>query len=193
MTPVGFEPTQLALVELESTPLDHSGKVSLGCRWAILSCVNDFASAGPAVTKHMRGGHPVLLRSTLGTTSATAASVGVWSLHNSRGLMDAAPSSLDTDCGFESHSESALPSESCIWPRGPMDKASAYGAGDCRFESCRGHFTFVSDLIASPISAMAASLLEPGWPISQPSPRADPMMVAYATRRSRGDSTAGSA
>ena len=28
MTPVGFEPTQLALVELESTPLDHSGKVS---------------------------------------------------------------------------------------------------------------------------------------------------------------------
>ena len=29
MTPVGFEPTQLALVELESTPLDHSGKVSV--------------------------------------------------------------------------------------------------------------------------------------------------------------------
>ena len=29
MTPVGFEPTQLALVELESTPLDHSDKVSL--------------------------------------------------------------------------------------------------------------------------------------------------------------------
>ena len=28
MTPVGFEPTQLALGELESTPLDHSGKVS---------------------------------------------------------------------------------------------------------------------------------------------------------------------
>ena len=29
LTPVGFEPTQLALVELESTPLDHSGKVSI--------------------------------------------------------------------------------------------------------------------------------------------------------------------
>ena len=28
MTAVGFEPTQLALVELESTPLDISGKVS---------------------------------------------------------------------------------------------------------------------------------------------------------------------
>ena len=25
------------------------------------------------------------------------------------------------------------------WPRGPMDKASAYGAGDCRFECYRGH------------------------------------------------------
>jgi hypothetical protein len=29
VTPVGFEPTHLAIVELESTPLDHSGKVSL--------------------------------------------------------------------------------------------------------------------------------------------------------------------
>ena len=28
LTAVGFEPTQLALVELESTPLDHSGKLS---------------------------------------------------------------------------------------------------------------------------------------------------------------------
>ena len=28
LTPLGFEPTQLALAELESTPLDHSGKVS---------------------------------------------------------------------------------------------------------------------------------------------------------------------
>ena len=26
-------------------------------------------------------------------------------------------------------------------PDGPMGKASAYGAGDCRFESCRGHFS----------------------------------------------------
>jgi hypothetical protein len=29
MTAVGFEPTQLALVELESAPLDQSGKLSL--------------------------------------------------------------------------------------------------------------------------------------------------------------------
>ena len=33
------------------------------------------------------------------------------------------------------------------WPRGPMDKASAYGAGDCRFESCRGHFHIAWDCI----------------------------------------------
>ena len=33
MTAVGFEPTQLALVELESTPLDHSGKLSCNTWW----------------------------------------------------------------------------------------------------------------------------------------------------------------
>ena len=27
-----------------------------------------------------------------------------------------------------------------IWPRGPMDKASAYGAGDCGFESHLEYF-----------------------------------------------------
>ena len=35
------------------------------------------------------------------------------------------------------------------WPRGPMDKASAYGAGDCRLESCRGHFFTQSHLRTS--------------------------------------------
>ena len=33
-------------------------------------------------------------------------------------------------------------------PRGPMDKASAYGAGDCRLESCRGHSLLLSDMSA---------------------------------------------
>uniref|UniRef100_A0A1I7TJA7 Secreted protein n=1 Tax=Caenorhabditis tropicalis TaxID=1561998 RepID=A0A1I7TJA7_9PELO len=28
------------------------------------------------------------------------------------------------------------------WPRGAMDNASAYGAEDCRFESCRGRNFF---------------------------------------------------
>ena len=32
----------------------------------------------------------------------------------------------------------------CHRPRGPMDKASAHGAGDCRFESYRGHFLFLT-------------------------------------------------
>ena len=39
MTAVGFEPTQLALVELESTPLDHSGKLSVrggGCEQVVV-------------------------------------------------------------------------------------------------------------------------------------------------------------
>ena len=36
MTPVGCEPTRFALVELESTPLDHSGKVSTAWKVKIL-------------------------------------------------------------------------------------------------------------------------------------------------------------
>ena len=32
------------------------------------------------------------------------------------------------------------------WPRGPMDKASAHGAGDCRFESCRDHLVLVTEV-----------------------------------------------
>ena len=30
-------------------------------------------------------------------------------------------------------------------PRGPMDKASAYGAEDCKFDPCRGRLTFFSN------------------------------------------------
>ena len=32
-----------------------------------------------------------------------------------------------------------LDKKKTTWSRGPMDKASAHGAGDCRFESCRDH------------------------------------------------------
>ena len=48
MTPVGFEPTQPALVELESTPLDDSGKESMHAhdssafQIAHLACVHTF-------------------------------------------------------------------------------------------------------------------------------------------------------
>ena len=38
LTAVGFEPTQLALVELESTPLDHSGKLSMAWLLAFTIC-----------------------------------------------------------------------------------------------------------------------------------------------------------
>ena len=44
----------------------------------------------------------------------------------------------DKDLPLESNSSSFA-----HWPRGPMDKASAYGAGDCRFETCRGHFVAI--------------------------------------------------
>ena len=32
------------------------------------------------------------------------------------------------------------------WPCGPMDKASDYESGDCRFESCQGH-NFLTPMI----------------------------------------------
>ena len=39
MTAVGFEPTQLALVELESAPVDHLCKLSLHMRQTCCTCV----------------------------------------------------------------------------------------------------------------------------------------------------------
>ena len=44
MTAVGFEPTQLALVELESTPLDHTGKLSCLCThlFVWIACLLDW-------------------------------------------------------------------------------------------------------------------------------------------------------
>ena len=45
LTAVGFEPTQLVLVELESTPLDHSGKLSM-------------PQSGPGARIGSRGGWP---------------------------------------------------------------------------------------------------------------------------------------
>jgi hypothetical protein len=46
MTAVGFEHKQLALVELESTPLDHSGKLSLPAMAQQTGDVGEQASAG---------------------------------------------------------------------------------------------------------------------------------------------------
>ena len=44
---------------------------------------------------------------------------------------------LGQQCHRRSAGDSIRPRQATR-PRGPMDKASAYGAGDCRFESCRG-------------------------------------------------------
>ena len=49
VTPVGFEPTQLALVELESTPLDHSAK----CLYVLLlGIANHIISTFPDTRAH---------------------------------------------------------------------------------------------------------------------------------------------
>ena len=60
MTPVRFEPTQLALVKLESTPSDHSGKVSLLmlCGKLIIPCLracilNGCLCHNPGVKLHL--------------------------------------------------------------------------------------------------------------------------------------------
>ena len=48
-------------------------------------------------------------------------------------------------CGIKANAtHGTMPCRSLLltqysWPRGPMDKASAYGAGDFRVQSCRGH------------------------------------------------------
>ena len=42
----------------------------------------------------------------------------------------------DRTCALRTNTPTTITSKR---PRGPMDKASAHGAGDCRFESCRGH------------------------------------------------------
>ena len=68
MTPAGFEPTQLALVELESTSLDHSGKVSGDLRSGVhvhphvsrdvQGCARWIASGGTRTTHHaQQSGH----------------------------------------------------------------------------------------------------------------------------------------
>ena len=42
------------------------------------------------------------------------------------------------------------------WPCGPMDKASAHGAGDCRFESYQGHCCNCHSLISPTLLSKSA-------------------------------------
>ena len=93
MTPVGFEPTQLALVELESTPLDHSDKdvLELVLKQG-LAGVRHFISIVPSAENHTRGTRcTIALYAALGMGLATTDRVAVPSQHSSCGLMDTAP------------------------------------------------------------------------------------------------------
>ena len=45
------------------------------------------------------------------------------------------------------------------WPCGPMDKASAYGAGDCRFESYQGHALSLIAVASCPLLHKSKSQL----------------------------------
>ena len=62
MTAVGFEPAQIALVELESTPLDHSGKVSCYKRpdFRRLLFEIDCDDAGGGISGTIEGMRPAL-------------------------------------------------------------------------------------------------------------------------------------
>ena len=199
MTAVGFGPTQLALVELESTPFDHSGRLSYllmevadshsqqVSRLPVSQMLSQPKSA-PRHTRHATQGtqhstHNTAQAPHLSQQSASAAQNTPHSTHN------AAPSQARPQHGHAEASRAARrrtrPSEAThaatqqtkpppgqathppthtwvqehrpgipdvepqarqhIWANpsswlcGPMDKASAYGAGDCRFESCQGH------------------------------------------------------
>ena len=49
-----------------------------------------------------------------------------------------------------------------------MDKASAYGAGDCRFESCRGHFNSFLKCCAHPTRSFARPSFHYHWQNKHP-------------------------
>ena len=61
-------------------------------------------------------------------------------------------------------------------PRGPMDKASAHGAGDCRFESCRGQTCFYCCGIVREFSEC----------VNKSRPHQDSKVVASGSRESTG-------
>ena len=101
MTPVGFEPTQFARVELEPTPLDHSSKVAcpkfwskhLGLTFSFKAMNTEQALVLDRRSEDTRGQHAqviqlaekVLLWPQSGPTGHTPRG------RSSRGLMDKAP------------------------------------------------------------------------------------------------------
>ena len=75
LTAMGFEPMQIALVELESTPLDHSGKLS-DCDAApgIIVAVNVCIKREPVISSSMCAKNISKRRNNLPTTAATPVS-----------------------------------------------------------------------------------------------------------------------
>ena len=50
-----------------------------------------------------------------------------------------------------------------VRPCGPMDKASVYGTGDCRFESYQGHFILRGTMLMVCAVCNSTKKLEPLW------------------------------
>ena len=111
-TPVGFEPTRGDPIGLAGRRLNHSAKVSL------------------ARSTRNHGTHthapPHTTRAPPGQTTQTQNRT-----HR--------PRNQHAYCKYARRCHTPMGFANDKWPRGPMDKASAHGAGDCRFESCRGH------------------------------------------------------
>ena len=119
---MGFEPKRGDPIGLAGRRLNHSAKVSLtrstrnhGTQTSAHTNAHTPATHAPLHTTRAPSGNTTqtLARPTGGRTNVHAA--------NTR--------RCNTPIGVANGKR----------PRGPMDKASAHGAGDCRFESCRGH------------------------------------------------------
>ena len=120
-TPVGFESTQGDPIGLAGRRLNHSAKVSL-----TRSTRNHGTQTSAHTNAHTPATHAPLhtTRAPSGNTTQTLARPT-----GERTNMHAANTRrCNTPIGVANGKR----------PRGPMDEASAHGAGDCRFESCRG-------------------------------------------------------
>ena len=143
-TPVGFEPTRGDPIGLAGRRLNHSAKVSL-----TRSTRNHGTQTSAHTNAHTPATHAPLhtTRAPSGNTTQTLARPT-----GERTNMHAANTRrCNTPIGVANGKR----------PRGPMDKASAHGAGDCRFESCQGHASVHASYalgIASASSALSSQL-----------------------------------
>ena len=133
-TPVGFEPTRGDPIGLAGRRLNHSAKVSLArSPWRQFPRAPIGGPRGnerrPAPTNAYRNAAPAAIGYIAQWLERLTADQQV------PGSNPGVPSRAAPPGPFGNRSAATISKR----PRGPMDKASAYGAGDCRFESCRGH------------------------------------------------------